>query len=237
MSDFVQMRRHLPYDLECRSETMYHYLGKNGGNLVGSMQRIAMLYIATEENAEHRSVVESISATNFEILTKNLKDFQQQVEALKRIARKESKGPLNLPHLQVPDNHKFTIGITHPIFNKLIENLRYFDNGMATLEVLWLMGLLDEDRYKFARMKLASTFSHFSNEVYRITNRLRDMDQGRGSTSRRVNQQIAAQLHQGEDTPAEEAELTGDDVQTILGSSNDSIEQAHQEAEPMQEIA
>lgn len=65
---------------------------------------------------------------------------------------------------------------------------------MSIIETLWMMGELEEERYKYAKIKLASTITSFSNEVFRVTNHLKNLDTGRGTTEHRINQQLSAMI-------------------------------------------
>lgn len=195
MADFKQMRRHIPESVLCRSEAMYRYLGTKGGQLVGSTQRVATMYESTENNEDNREVVVSIFEGLFETLEQGQTEFSKQTDAVKREwNRKNRKSGRKFPNVEAPDTHSFTFEITHPIFQRVISVVRKIDNSMAIMETLWMLGELEEQRYKNAKMKLASTLSRFSNDVFGITNKLRSLDPGRGNTQQRINSQINAQL-------------------------------------------
>lgn len=231
MAEFKQMRRHLPVSVVCRSETMYRYLGQKGSQLIGATQRIATMYEATEDNDDNRNVVISIFDTHFENMEQSQVEFARQADAVKRKVRKRQ----SLPEVQVPDNHKFTVDVTHPIFQRVLAVIRKLDNSMAIMEVLWMMGELDEERYKYAKMKLASSLSRFSNDVFRVTNQLRSLDSGRGTTQQRVNQQINQQLAPVEEVEAVPVaaaggEIAGQDTAPLSTEEvNAVISQSHEE--------
>ncbi|USD58926.1 hypothetical protein J4N45_10330 [Vibrio sp. SCSIO 43140] len=202
MADFKQMRRHIPESVLCRSEAMYRYLGTKGGQLIGSTQRVATMYESTENNDGNREVVVSIFEGLFETLEQGQSEFSKQTDAVKREwNRKNRKSGRKLPNVEAPDSHSFTFEITHPIFQRVISVVRKMDNSMAVMETLWMLGELEEQRYKNAKMKLASTLSRFSNDVFGITNKLRSLDPGRGNTQQRINSQINAQLAAVSDEP------------------------------------
>lgn len=205
MAEFKQMRRHIPVSIVCRSETMYRYLGQKGGQLVGATQRIATLYESTEDNDVNRDAVVSIFGTNFENMEEGQREFARQADAVKRKYRKQNRD-VPFPEIEVPENHKFIVDVTHPVFQRVLHVIRKFDNSMAVMEVLWMVGDVDEERYKYAKIKLSSTLSRFSNDVFRTTNQLRSLDTGRGSTQQRVNQQINKKLQPVEDVVDEQPE-------------------------------
>ncbi|MDA0155838.1 hypothetical protein OH460_26315 [Vibrio sp. Makdt] len=226
MAEFKQMRRHIPVSIVCRSETMYRYLGQKGGQLVGATQRIATLYESTEDNDENRDAVVSIFETNFEHLEEGQSEFARQADAVKRKYRKQNRN-VPFPEIEVPDNHKVVIDVTHPVFQRVLQVIRKFDNSMAVMEVLWMVGDVDEERYKYAKIKLASTMSRFSNDVFRITNQLRSLDTGRGTTHQRVNQQINQKLK-----PVEVVEeVTDEQPDNVSAPLNEA--ETEQEAEPV----
>lgn len=195
MAEFKQMRRHIPEKMLCRSETMYRYLRTKGGQLVGATQRVATMYESTEDNEENRKVVISIFDGLFETLEDSQAEFQKQVSAFKRDwNRKNRKSAKEFPKTNAPDTHSFTFEITHPIFQRMITAIRKMDNSMTIMETLWMMGELEEQHYVNARIKMGSTISRFTNEIFSITNKLRTLDPGRGNTRQRINNQIDAQL-------------------------------------------
>ncbi|WP_435000050.1 hypothetical protein ACRZ5S_23055 (plasmid) [Vibrio scophthalmi] len=190
MAQFIQHRRNIPVELICKSEPMYYYLGGNkGGMLIGATQRIATMYQATEDNESHRQVVQSIFENLINQLEQDAADYKRETDAISRTFRKKSK-ILQKNMVDIPKTHAHTIGVTHPIFHRILGVVHSLDNNMATLEKLWLMGFLDEQAYKNAKMKLASVLTLFSNNVFQITNQLRSTTKARGNTRHQINQQI-----------------------------------------------
>lgn len=209
MAKFIQRRRNIPVEVICKSEPMYHYLGDSkGGILVGAIQRIATMYNATEDNPEHRQVVESIFDNQIAQLEQDAKDYKRETDIIRRTYRKDRK--LFEEHeISIPKNHMHIIGITHPIFHRVINVVHSLDNNMSALEILWLMGVLDEQSYKNAKMKLSSILSLFTNNVYKVTNQLRSTTEVRGNTRHQINEQIASAVQSdGTMTSSEEVELS-----------------------------
>lgn len=163
-AEFVQTRKSVPYTLQVQSNAMLDYMTKNGGAAAGAFQRVAGLIQFTANDPEVRERLD----TWFESVVNNAANRAAALEAQQA---KYSEGVVNnVPRPKVPDNYKYTVEITHPIFWKFIGLVEMVDQVMDEIEYLWLSGQLEDVHLQNATGQAVNTIRDMVNRIYYATN-------------------------------------------------------------------
>ncbi|NMU53811.1 hypothetical protein HKB25_07315 [Vibrio parahaemolyticus] len=83
-----------------------------------------------------------------------------------------------MPRPKVPENYKYVVEITHPIFWKLIGLVEMIDNVMGEIEFLWLSGQLEDVHLQNAQGQAINTIRTMVNRIYYVTNASRNRKGG-----------------------------------------------------------
>ncbi|EGQ7973665.1 hypothetical protein I7Z51_002590 [Vibrio parahaemolyticus] len=171
-NEFVQTRKSVPYTLQVQSNAMLDYMSRNGGAAAGAFQRVAGLIQFTANDA----VVRERLDTWFESVIENA---SERANALSVQQEKYSEGVvMNVPRPKVPDNYKYVVEITHPIFWKLIGLVEMIDVVMGEIEFLWLSGQLEDVHLQNAQGQAINTIRTMVNRIYYVTNASRNRKGG-----------------------------------------------------------
>lgn len=171
-TEFVQTRKSVPYTLQVQSNAMLDYMTKNGGAAAGAFQRVAGLIQFTANEPEVRERLD----TWFEGVVGNA---TERATALATQQEKYSEGMVNnVPRPKVPDNYKYTVEITHPIFWKFIGLVEMIDQVMDEIEYLWLSGQLEDVHLQNATGQAVNTIRDMVNRIYYVTNASRNRKGG-----------------------------------------------------------
>lgn len=169
---FVQNRKSVPYTISVESNAMLEYMNRHGGAAAGAFQRIAGLIQLTSNNAEVRERLDVW-------LDEVIKAAQVRTAALKTQQEKYSEGMVvNVPRPKIPDNYKYTVEITHPVFWKLIGLVEMLDSVMSEIEYLWLAGHLEDVHLGNANGQAVNTIKTLVNRMYYVTNASRNRKGG-----------------------------------------------------------
>ncbi|HBC3592785.1 hypothetical protein R7D97_17125 [Vibrio sp. Vb5031] len=171
-NEFVQTRKSVPYTLQVQSNAMLDYMSRNGGAAAGAFQRVAGLIQFTAND----TVVRERLDTWFESVIANA---SERANALSVQQEKYSEGIVtNVPRPKVPENYKYVVEITHPIFWKLIGLVEMIDNVMGEIEFLWLSGQLEDVHLQNAQGQAINTIRTMVNRIYYVTNASRNRKGG-----------------------------------------------------------
>ncbi|MEZ8030337.1 hypothetical protein [Enterovibrio norvegicus] len=185
MAEINAKRRGIKRVLNITSEGLHLYLEKDIGKLHGAIERAATLFIHTEENDELRKIVESIILPCFEEMETSTREFVREGQALTRSHKRVVS-----PDVTTPANYNMVVPMTHPLFTNAIDVIERINLQLQRIEVLWILGHIDDKVKRRATIQGTAILDRLCNEIFKITNKLRALDTGRG----RMQQRVASQL-------------------------------------------
>lgn len=171
-NEFVQTRKALPYVVKIQSDAMLRYLSRNGGAAAGAFQRVAGLIQLTANDNEVRSRLDSWFESVMNVATERANALSHQQEKYSESMVVKMSRPV------IPENYKYEIEITHPIFWQFIGLVEMVDSVLAEVEFLWLAGQLEDVHLENAAGQAVNTIKDMVNRIYYVTNASRNRKGG-----------------------------------------------------------
>ena len=171
-TDFVQTRKSLPYTLRVQSNALLGYMTRHGGAAAGAFQRVAGLIQLTANDDVVRKRLDQWFEGITEIAVERATALSAQQEKFSEDI------VVGVARPKIPENYKYTVEITHPVFWKFIGLVEMIDGVMAEMEFLWLAGQLEDVHLKNATGQAVNTIRTLVNRIYYVTNASRNRKGG-----------------------------------------------------------
>lgn len=158
--------RTLKYPIALTAETTVEYLAKEGGRMMGAINRLGILQrMVGREPAIKQRLDAWVDMLRAEV-QEGLEAFGAQVEAL--AARMPTKGAPKVT-VEYPASFVWEATITHPIAWEAINAVTACDRHISEIENFWLMMLISQEEMEQARHQTLNILRRIESRIYMMT--------------------------------------------------------------------